>query len=73
MLNHFIHQDTNGEWHAVYQIPGSGVLSSVGVSLTKSGAEGIARHANHAQKPYVWTDPYDRPIPKGFYTDEDAK
>lgn len=62
----------DGSFHAVYKIPGSEMLSSVARCLTLRAAQEIAREENRARPETKYVDPYDRAIPKGFYTDEDA-
>lgn len=72
-MNYFVHEHTDGSFHTVYQVPGSNVLSSVCRALTKSAATKTARQYNESQVEYHYTDPYDRKIPTGFYTDKDAE
>lgn len=71
---HFPHQATDGSWHAVYRIPATQALSSIGSALSLDGAKLIADEANRQQRTLVPpADPYDRKLPAGLYTDEDAR
>lgn len=60
-------------YHACYFVPGSDLLSSIGTSKTKSGAEQMAREANEVQRKQEIASlaaaihPADRKIPKEFY------
>lgn len=60
-------------YHACYTVPGSDLLSSIGTSRTKSGADQMAREANEVQRKQEITSlasaihPADRKIPKEFY------
>lgn len=72
-MKYFVHEHIDGSFHTVYQIPGSTVLSSVCRALTRNAATKIARQYNESQVEYSYVDPYDRSIPKGFYTDKDAE
>lgn len=76
-LNHFTIQ-AGARCHAVYAIPGTTALHSIGDALTPEGATKIAREANELQEKQeravliAALHPADRPIPKGFYTDLDS-
>jgi len=78
MLHHFPHQAANGNWHAVYQCPGTTALHSIGDALCITGAQRMCDDANreqramHAQAMAAAMPPEERRIVKGFYTDEDA-
>lgn len=73
------HRATDGRWHAVRLLPGCDVVTSVMDAPSERAArEEAARlnriEARQAQAAQVAAmAPQDRPIPKGFYTDEDAK
>lgn len=62
-----------GTYHACYTVPGSDLLSSIGTSRTKSGADKMARDANEVQRKQEIASltnaihPADRKIPKEFY------
>lgn len=74
-LHHFTHQGIDGRWHAVYRVPGCGSLHSIGDSPCKHGAQAMADTANREQARKAVTtpsDPYERRIPSGFYTDAEA-
>lgn len=78
MLHHHPHQADGGIWHAVYQIPGTTALSSIGDALTERGAKIMCDDANRDQVAKAKAaaaaaiHPADRKIPAGFYTDRDA-
>lgn len=69
----------NGRWHTVRILPGCDVVTSVMDAPSEHAArEEAARlnriEARQAQAAQVAAmAPQDRPIPKGFYTDEDAR
>jgi hypothetical protein len=73
-LHHHTHQAADGRWHAVYRVPGTAILHSIGDALTERGARSMAQAANAEQERRrpIDEDPLRRPIPAGFYTDEDA-
>lgn len=60
-------------YHACYTVPGTDLLSSIGTSKTKSGAEQMVREANERQRKQELASlaaaihPADRKIPKEFY------
>lgn len=60
-------------YHACYFVPGSDLLSSIGESRTKAGAEKMANEANEVQRKKEISSlaaaihPADRKIPKEFY------
>ena len=78
MLRHFAHQHTDGRWHAVYMVPGTGTASSVADCPTREAAQRHANRCNAEQERKARASAalaqsiQDRPIPKGFYTDADA-
>lgn len=77
MTAHSTHQAIDGQWHAVYRVPGSAMLHSVGVANTERGAKVMATEAEAAAvKRERALESYDqwepRPVPRGFYTDADA-
>jgi len=80
VIHHFPHRDPDtGDWHAVYQIPGTTQYTSVGGSLTRYGAAVMASEANAEQLRQHLASmaaAKARAAPRiaaGFYTDEDAR
>ena len=80
MIHHFPHRDPDtGDWHAVYQIPGTTQYHSIGGSLTRYGAAVMASEANAEQlrqHQASMAEVRARAAPRiatGFYTDEDAR
>lgn len=68
-------QAADGRWHAVYRLPGTRVSHSIGDAPTERAAREMAREANEEHRrntPPTLPEPLDRPIPAGFYTDDDA-
>lgn len=78
MLHHFTHRTPDHIWHAVYMVPATGIMSSIGNALTERGARAMCDDANREQAAKeraaaaASMHPADRKIPRGFYTDEDA-
>ena len=78
MLHHFAHEHSDGSWHAAYLVPGTTVPHSVVDCPTKQAAQAHADRLNAEQERKARASAaldqaiQDRPIPKGFYTDEDA-
>ena len=65
-----------GRWAAGYIIPGTGVLTVLVDCPTRSGAlaESSALQDQHDRdNPKQPSDPLDRPVVSGFYTDVDAE
>lgn len=75
-LHHFPHQAIDGSWHAVYKVPGTGALSSVADCITEAAAKRVADDCNRHQRRMAASaaqaaiHPADRPIPKGFYSED---
>jgi hypothetical protein len=71
-MEFFAVSQSDGSFHAVYRIPGTNMLSSVSRCLTLRAAQQVAREEARARPEYKYVEPFERAIPKGFYTDEDA-
>ena len=78
MLRHFPVMDSDGRWHAAYMVPGTSTAHSVVDCPTRSAAQRHADTCNEDQERKARVSAalaqaiQDRPIPKGFYTDDDA-
>ena len=78
MLHHFTHQAADGRWHCVYRTPGCTSLTSVLDAAAERPCIAEAARLNrlqaqqHAASLALSVAPADRPIPKGFYTENDA-
>ncbi len=78
MLYHFAHRHTDGRWHAAYLAPGTAAVTSVVDCHTKKAAQEQANTLNREQERKARESAAqaqaieDRPIPRGFYTDNDA-
>lgn len=77
-LHHFPFHDADGRWHAVYFVPGTTVMHSIGSGLVEAAAKRVCEEANREQRANeaaalaAAVHPADRRIPAGFYTDGDA-
>ena len=62
-------------YHVVYTIPNSDSFSSVVDCRNEISAKRIACSMNRSweQSQQQYVDPYDRRIPSGFYSDNDAE
>ncbi len=62
-----------GRYHSCYLVPGTNILSSIGDSLTREGAEKMSLDANLVQRKQELATiqaalhPADRKIPSEFY------
>lgn len=72
-MKHFVLQDSHGQWHTCYRVPGTDIPSSVMVALTQTCAEREARRLNELPAWVPALPAAERPLVPGFYTDEDAK
>ena len=74
MLRFSTHQAPDGEWHTGYTIPGTNILSVVGVGCSERSARADAARLNREQadKNVPHVEPRERRIPAGFYEDSEA-
>lgn len=79
MLRHFAHQHTDGSWHAAYIVPGTSAVASVVDCPSQQAAQSHADKLNADQERKARASAAlnnaieNRPIPRGFYTDDDAR
>lgn len=79
MLHHFPIMDSDGRWHAAYMVPGTSTAQSLADCPTRAAAQRHADAFNQQQEHQARASAAlnnaieNRPIPKGFYTDDDAR
>lgn len=78
-LHHFPVADEHGRWHAAYMVPGTNTAHSVAECPTPGAAKHHADKCNRDQERKARLSAAlaqaieNRPIPAGFYTDDDAR
>ena len=78
MLHHLTHQHIDGRWHCVYRTPGTNTLNSVMEAGREQPCRQEADRLNRLQDRQAEAariaglPPAERPIPKGFYDNNDA-
>ncbi len=70
---HAAHQAIDGDWHVVYRSATGGLVSVAAGFPGEPSAQAEAQRLDRAASPAVIVPPPDqRPLVRGFYTDQDA-
>ncbi len=78
MLHYTTHQHLDGRWHCVYRVPGTAALMSVMDAgwerpCQQEADRRNAEQARQAEAARIASlPPAERPVPRGFYDNNDA-